>query len=499
MALAVAASTAEAHVGSPDTWFEGTAGAYPIRVVVRAPGVVPGRAEITVRVLEGTPRRVTVQPYVWDAGSGGAPPADVALPVPGDRQLYSVNLWLMVAGSYGVHVHVSGDRGEGMTVVPVQATATQRLPMDRGLTLILLALTLFLVLGLVTIVGAAVRDGVLPPGEPPGPSGIRRARLAMAGTALLLGLALFGGRTWWNAVDRAHAEEIYRPFHAVASVVDSAGAHWVRFTIDDPRWGGRRWTPLLPDHGKLMHLFLTRVPDLDAIAHLHPVARDSTSFESRLPAIPEGRYRAFADIVQESGFAHTMTAELDLDGRVAPPRGSKPDSRSDPDDSWFVGAAAADSSAPRFRNDDGAVVTWDRGPGPLVEGRERPLRFRVTEPDGAPATLEPYLGMVAHAVVERLDGEVFAHLHPVGTVSMASQMALTMRTPADSVPGSLGRRMSEHAMHEPASMPEAEGGAFSIPYAFPRSGRYRIWVQVRHRGAVRTAAFDATVEPRPAS
>ena len=30
-----------AHVGSPDTYFEGAAGPYPVRVVVRNPGVVP--------------------------------------------------------------------------------------------------------------------------------------------------------------------------------------------------------------------------------------------------------------------------------------------------------------------------------------------------------------------------------------------------------------------------------------------------------------------------
>jgi hypothetical protein len=217
--------------------------------------------------------------------------------------------------------------------------------------------------------------------------------------------------------------------------------------------------------------------------------------EVRLPALPEGRYLAYADIVQESGFAHTMTSELDLRSSTAP--ADAPDPRSDPDDSWFVGAAAADSAESRFTLDDGAVITWDRGPEPLVEAQERPLRFRATERDGSPAKLEPYMGMIAHAVVASEGGGVFAHLHPIGTVSMASQMALTMRTPADSVPGLLGRRLSEHAMH--GSMPEASGGAFSIPYAFPRSGRYRIWVQVRQGGAVRTAAFDATVSPRPAS
>jgi len=38
-------------------------------------------------------------------------------------------------------------------------------------------------------------------------------------------------------------------------------------------------------------------------------------------------------------------------------------------------------------------------------------------------------------------------------------------------------------------------GDLSIPYAFPKAGRYRIWVQMKHEGRVMTAAFDANVRP----
>ena len=80
---------------------------------------------------------------------------------------------------------------------------------------------------------------------------------------------------------------------------------------------------------------------------------------------------------------------------------------------------------------------------------------------------------------------------------MASQMALEMRTPADSVAGSLGRRMSRaHDMSGHAMpMMGALSNAFEIPYGFPKRGHYRIWVQVKRHGVVQTGVFDADVGP----
>src|SRR5262245_7984169 len=51
-----------AHIGSPNVFFEGNAGPYPVRVVIRPPGVVPGLAEISVRIQSSDPVVVKVLP-----------------------------------------------------------------------------------------------------------------------------------------------------------------------------------------------------------------------------------------------------------------------------------------------------------------------------------------------------------------------------------------------------------------------------------------------------
>jgi len=389
-----------------------------------------------------------------------------------------------------VRVTIEGDAGAGTALVPVQAVAARRLALQRPLGTGLAVLGALLAVGALTIIGAAVRESVLAPGEVPDRRRTWRARLIMLASAAVIALALVGGRAWWSAVDAEYASGLYQPLHATASV---RGADVLRLAIDDTTWTNpqRRWTPLIPDHGHLMHLFLVRDSALDAFAHLHPVPVDSSRFESDLPPLPAGRYRVYADIVHESGFAQTLVTTIDI---KAPPRTWR---ASDTDDAWMAGSLAPRvvGQQPVARLEDGSTMTWQRGEAPLVAGADAPLRFVVRTPAGEPATLEPYMGMAAHAMLVRDDGSVFVHLHPAGTIPLASQQAFLLRQPGDTVRGALGRRLTEleKQMHRERGV--VSEGAVSFPYAFPKPGKYGIWVQVRRNNRILTGAFDAAIAP----
>jgi hypothetical protein len=484
-----------AHVGSPDTYFEGAAGPYPVRVIVRTPGVVPGLAQITVRMLAPRPvRRVLVLPVFWDPKTAAPPPPDVAKPVPGDSTLYSAALWLMRTGAYSVQVTIEGPEGTGTTLVPVTAVATQRLALRTPLGVLLFALGSLLFAGAVTLIAAAARESVLEPGGAPDSRDARRARVAAVAGALLLALALLGGWAWWNAVDAAYRTGLFRPLHSTATFRNVGGDDVLWITIDDPAWVDprRQRAPLIPDHGHLMHLFLVRDSGLAAFAHLHPVPvpRSGAMFQTTSPPLPAGRYRVYADIVHESGFTQTLVSTADL---TTPPTTWRP---ADPDDAWLVTSGTKEGGWGTGKDSaslsDGSIMTWRHGAGPIVVNQDARLAFAVTTSIGAPARLEPYMGMAGHLVLTRDDGAVFVHLHPAGTISLAAQESFELRQPGDTIPGALAQRLSKlnqrtHAIVDP-------GSSVSFPYSFPRPGNYRMWVQVKRAGRILTGVFDVTVE-----
>ena len=505
LGLGLIAVLCSAHVGSPDVWYEGTAGPYHVLVVVRMPGVVPGVAQITVRATDarGAPDRVTVGVNRFDAAT--APPPEDATRDRLDPAAFTGKLWVMAAGSNAVTINVSGPAGAGTVLVPVVAVATRRLPLYRWLSIVLAVIGVVLFAGAVSIVGAAVRESTLAPGETPDPRRRRNARIAMAATAVFMAAILYGGKSWWDNEDRAFRSQMYRAMDARADVRD--GGHTLAFVIVDSQWTHRAdtawlrihdasaWSPLIPDHGKLVHLFLVGRSETGAFAHLHPATTDSNTFFATLPPLPAGHYLVFADIVHESGFDQTLSATIDL-----PPTGaSQPDrAASDSDDAWSLASPSALGRDVRLA--DGSTLHWaaPSGGATPVAGGDATLRFVVNEPDGRAATLQPYMGMAGHAVVERDDGSVFIHLHPMGTISAASQMAFTVRTPGDTIVGAVARRLASTdpggAMGMmPLAPASVASDTISFPYAFPLPGRYRVWVQIKHAGQILTAPLTVDV------
>jgi hypothetical protein len=493
-AIAAVVLVCSAHVGSPDVWFEGNAGPYHVVVQVVAPSVVPGVAKVIARVAGNDVQQVSVQANRYDA-IAVAPPPETATPVEGSPGTYETSLWIMEGGSNSVTVNVAGGRGAGKAVIPVVVVANRRLEFDPRLGAGLTAVGLFLFVGLVTIIGAAVRESVLPAGEVPDARRRWKARTAMALSAVVLGLALFGGSQWWDSEDSAFNDSIYKPLTASAQIQATPSGQVLDLKISDSVWTMRNdtawlrshrsshWSPLIPDHGKLIHVFMIREPDRRAFAHLHPSTQDSVSFPAVLPQLPAGRYRVYGDIVHESGFTETLSTTVDLPNATSPAR------LTDADDAAHFSTTEANAS--RAVLEDGSLMTLEQG-ARLVQGSEAQLRFRVTAADGTPLKFEPYIGMAGHAVVTRDDGSVFVHLHPGGTISMASQMALTMRQPGDSIAGKLGKRIQASGAMQ-SSSPLLQDGSVSFPYAFPQPGKYHMWVQVKHGGRVLTGAFALEV------
>jgi hypothetical protein len=474
-----------AHVGSPDVYSSGRAGPYAIDVAIRPPSVVPGIADVLVRVADPTVTRVVVRPVFWRAGSKGAPTGDDARRVPDAPGTYTGQLWLMAGGAYSVHVTVTGPAGTGTLVVPVGAMATGQLSLGPSMTWLLSILGFLLLAGLVTVVRAAVGEGQVPPGEQIPPARRRRARVA---TLIMVPVAAFivlGGARWWRAEASDYRRRMYRSPSTRASVRDSLDIRVLTLSVTDSAWRAGGVTAVMPDHGKLAHLFVVRADSLDVFAHLHPTMPDRSTFVVALPPLPAGRYRLFNDIVHESGFERTLVDSFTI-ATTSPRATPQP---LDPDDAWFVGPATqVSSSALESSLGDGISISWAGDARPLV-GHAGALRFILRDTAGGPVNVEPYLGMHGHAVVMRRDGKVFVHLHPSGTASMASQMAFALRDRGDTT--AQGRLRLDGAPMATASAGPLREIAF--PYAFPSAGAYRVWVQLRSAGRVRTAAFDVSV------
>jgi len=475
LTLLIVACSAFAHVGSPNVYFEGDAGPYHLLITVNPPAMIPGIALVQVRVTSGTVNDIRIAPVYVNGKDQGLPPSpDTMLRSASDPQWFTGRVWLMQSGAWDIRAEVDGPEGMGRLAVPVPAYVRRILPMQRGLGALLFALMLFLSLGIVSIAGAAARDGSLAPTATPSPGNRRLGRIAMAVAAALVVAILALGNWWWNAQAAGLKHSMLYSPPPLNTSFD--GKDRLTFRMDEDFWHKTRndqWSMnLIPDHGHLLHAFLLRVPAMDRFYHLHPAPKSDGSFTLELPAIPAGKYKIFVDIVRGTGFPETMVSEINL-----------PDVKGEPlsDDDSEVCASTFESSRQKTNVSplpDGGRMVWEQDGATVKAGQISWFRFRIEDAQDKPVDdLEPYMGMAGHAEFVRSDLSVFVHIHPAGSVPMASLMIAQKNS---------GLPMDHSTMR--ALPPEV-----SFPYAFPQPGDYRLFVQVKRHGVVETGGFDALV------
>jgi hypothetical protein len=455
-----AAMAAQGHVGSPDVFFEGSAGPYALLVTMRPPAVIPGVAEIEIRSSSADVREIRVAPTPLTGPAADHPPTpDVLQRSKQDPQFFTGSIWIMAPDSWQVRIQVDGSQGEGRLSVPLPAVATATKSMQFAMGAFLFAMMLVLVAGMVSIVGAGAREGQLPPGAQATAASKRRARILMVATAAIIVLTLWGGDRWWSAEASGYAGNLYKPMEMTAAV-DEHGK--LTLALKNPPWSMQKLlSDFIPDHGHLMHLYVINWPKMDRVWHLHPDMTEPGVFTHDLPPIPAGRYKLYADVVHRIGFPETMTAELTLNHDLA-----------------GTPIAGDDAAGARGESPDGARIVWDR-PASIQARAAGVFKFRLVDKDGNPVPdMEMYMGMLGHAAFVKDDGSVFAHVHPSGSVAMA---ALALANPS----------AGDHGMHDMMSGPPAEA---DFPYGFPTGGHYHVIVQMKHGGVIETGIFDADVD-----
>lgn len=187
------------------------------------------------------------------------------------------------------------------------------------------------------------------------------------------------------------------------------------------------------EHEKRMHLIVVR-RDTTEFQHVHPRMKGDGTWSVPLDVPAAGSYRAFADFVPAGGQPMTLGVDLAVPGDFRP--------------------SVHESSS--VANVDGYQV---RLSGDLVPGRSSAVTVAVTRNGRGVTDLEPYLDAYGHLVALR-DGDLaYLHVHPDGT-------------PGD------GRT--------------AAGPGVTFHAEVPSAGTYRLFLDFRHEGEVRTAEFTVT-------
>ncbi|MEV8317229.1 hypothetical protein AB0Q95_23980 [Streptomyces sp. NPDC059900] len=220
------------------------------------------------------------------------------------------------------------------------------------------------------------------------------------------------------------------------SRIESGKREELRFTVVEDGAGakgaGKNVTAYEREHDKELHLIVAS-HDLTTYRHLHPTRAADGTWSTPVELSEAGGYRVFADFKprgEKEGL--TLGADLAVAGDYTP------------------------KALPRTNTKatvDGYEVSLK---GSLKPGKSSAVTLNV-EKNGRPVTdLQPYLGSYGHLVALRSGDLAYLHVHPTG---------------------------------EPGDGRTEPGPAVSFMATAPSPGSYRLFLDFKHEGKVRTAAF----------
>jgi hypothetical protein len=516
-----------AHIGSDIVVQEGVAGQYKIQVFVEPPDVIPGTAKVSVMLDGADIKSVKMSPIFYWTGDEGSPRSDEA--VQSETGTWEGSIWLMESGAASVKIMIEGARGKGETLIPIAAISTAQRELPKATGWLLAILTILLVAIMTTIIGASTGDSLLKIGEKADSATIKKRIVGSVIGASFCGLLLFGGNTWWNAETEDYKQNMYRPYTATSTITETNSQRTLKFKIDSASIEGRNPQFIIPDHGKLMHMFLIRQSTMEAFAHIHPKRLDSLTFTAVLPDLPVGKYLVYADVLRYHSLQNTIADTVEIKD-FSSKKVTTNTLVGDSDDTFVVtnaidtkytptkGITSCGSPGVKIPLQDGSSIIWEEKPNQkLLAGKPYSMKFSVETPDGKPAELQTYLGMLGHAAVVNHDGSVYIHLHPNGTFSNTAVQVMQKRIAED---GNIKPNLDnpkkfsdsiDYVLVKLNALNESErdkilmegmahqkeghhGGAVSFPYVFPKAGNYRIWLQVKRNGNILTGVFDVKVE-----
>jgi plastocyanin len=210
-----------------------------------------------------------------------------------------------------------------------------------------------------------------------------------------------------------------------------------------------------PEHERELHLIVVR-RDTAIYEHVHPRKSEDGTWSVELTLSEPGVYRAYADFTID-GTGRTLATDLFVPGDFRPEALPDP-ARTDSDGGYDVELRA-----------DGAKA-----------GSESALTFAVTR-EGQPAeNLEDYLGAKGHLVALREGDLAYLHVHPIARGEQGASSA---------------QGGAHDDGHDNEQGDDAMTDAHEVSFAatFPSAGRYRLFLQFKTNGEIRTVAYTREV------